>query len=592
MVSRNEGDSGGDGYVVVARRYRPRAFDELVGQDHVGQALKNAIETSRVGHAYLFTGARGVGKTSTARIFAKALNDPGGPTASPNATSEVALAIDSGEDVDVIEIDGASNRGIDEIRSLRANVGIRPSRSQYKIYIIDEVHMLTQAAFNALLKTLEEPPEHVKFIFCTTDPEKIPITVLSRCQRFDFAPVEVRKIVGRLSEIVAAEGAEADPEALELIARRATGSMRDSQSLLEQVLSFSDGKITADSVHSMLGTADETRLYALATAMAQRDSASVIQQLDQAIDAGVDAGRLAEQLLGFFRDLMTVNVGCDASLMRHCPASMQEELLKLGEQWGLQTVLAVVGMIDQTLVRIRHSVYSRVLLEVTAIQICNLPDLQNIANIASASGTAASTQPKPASQKKKLDPHKPVEQSAPVEHSAPKVETTSNAPILTSSTEKGLASDSIASPRTSHEANSSLGEKRAFSDTEAASAWKTSLAQMDDITAALAKNVERVQSPSPGKIELTFPAESGLAMRRCETTEHSLNLSKTLSEVMEMPVTVSFVAAKAKAVVVCEEQVSKGPSRMERMKEIEKNSLITACRELLDAEIVKIDRVR
>ena len=171
------------GYVVVARRYRPRGFDQLVGQDHVARALRNAIETSRVGHAYLFTGARGVGKTSTARIFAKALNDPGGSTASPDPDSDVAMAIDSGEDVDVIEIDGASNRGIDEIRSLRANVSIRPSRSRFKIYIIDEVHMLTGAAFNALLKTLEEPPEHVKFIFCTTDPEKIPITVLSRCQR-------------------------------------------------------------------------------------------------------------------------------------------------------------------------------------------------------------------------------------------------------------------------------------------------------------------------------------------------------------------------------------------------------------------------
>ena len=205
-------------YVVVARRYRPRGFDELVGQEHVGRALCNAIETSRVGHAYLFTGARGVGKTSTARIFAKALNDPSGPTPAPDNSSDVALAIDAGEDVDVIEIDGASNRGIDEIRSLRSNVGVRPSRSRYKIYIIDEVHMLTGAAFNALLKTLEEPPAHVKFIFCTTDPEKIPITVLSRCQRFDFAPVEVTKIIDRLREIVVAESAEADDDALELIA--------------------------------------------------------------------------------------------------------------------------------------------------------------------------------------------------------------------------------------------------------------------------------------------------------------------------------------------------------------------------------------
>ncbi|MCA9212148.1 MAG: DNA polymerase III subunit gamma/tau, partial [Planctomycetales bacterium] len=218
-------------YVVVARRYRPQAFGDLIGQGMVAQALKNAISTDRVGHAYLFTGARGVGKTSTARILAKALNCSSGPTTEPCGTCDICLQIASGDDVDVLEIDGASNRGIDEIRQLRSNVGIRPSRSRFKVYIIDEVHMLTKEAFNALLKTLEEPPEHVKFIFCTTEPGKIPITVLSRCQRFDFSPVDTDDIARRLKFIVESEGAKAEPEALELLARRAAGSMRDSQSL-------------------------------------------------------------------------------------------------------------------------------------------------------------------------------------------------------------------------------------------------------------------------------------------------------------------------------------------------------------------------
>lgn len=386
-----EGSQGNENgsYVVVARRYRPRDFDQLVGQDHVAKALQGAIETSRVGHAYLFTGARGVGKTSTARIFAKALNHPGGPTSHPDSESDIAQAIDSGEDVDVIEIDGASNRGIDEIRSLRANVGVRPSRSRYKIYIIDEVHMLTGAAFNALLKTLEEPPEHVKFIFCTTDPEKIPITVLSRCQRFDFAPVESSKIVQRLREIVETENNTADDEALELLARRAAGSMRDSQSLLEQVLSFSDGHLTAEQVHAMLGTADDQRLHRLAEAMQNRDAAAAIVQVDEAVAAGVDAGRLTEQLLGYFRDLMTVTVGCDASMMRYATGSMHPALLELGQKWGLQTVLAIVGLIDETLVRIRLSVHARVLLESTLIQICHLPDLQAVVDLATAAKDAA-----------------------------------------------------------------------------------------------------------------------------------------------------------------------------------------------------------
>src|SRR6476659_9480402 len=201
-------------YVVVARRYRPQSFDELIGQKTVSQGLANAINTNRVGHAYLFTGARGVGKTSTARIFAKCLNCVNGPTTTPCGQCDICQGIAGGDDVDVIEIDGASNRGIDEIRQLRSNVNVRPSRARFKIYIIDEVHMLTTPAFNALLKTLEEPPEHVKFIFCTTEADKIPITVLSRCQRFDFAPIETRSILARLQEIAASEGVEAEPEAL------------------------------------------------------------------------------------------------------------------------------------------------------------------------------------------------------------------------------------------------------------------------------------------------------------------------------------------------------------------------------------------
>ena len=186
-----------EGYTVVARRYRPKSFDELVGQDTVAQGLMRAIETDRVGHAYLFTGARGVGKTTSARIFAKMLNASNDHSGHFNPESEVAKAIDAGDDMDVIEIDGASNNGVEEIRVLRSNVSVRPTRGKYKIYIIDEVHMLTNNAFNALLKTLEEPPEHVKFIFCTTEPDKLPATVLSRCQRFDFPPVKLDLKIGR-----------------------------------------------------------------------------------------------------------------------------------------------------------------------------------------------------------------------------------------------------------------------------------------------------------------------------------------------------------------------------------------------------------
>ncbi len=272
-------------YLVIARRYRPQTFDELVGQPHVGQVMRRAIETNRVGHAYLFTGARGVGKTSAARIFAKALNCVNGPTAIPCNDCDICRSVSLGDDVDVLEIDGASNRGIDEIRQLRQNVAVRPSRARFKIYIIDEVHMLTREAFNALLKTLEEPPAHVKFIFCTTEPHKIPVTILSRCQRFDFNGMQAATISARLEQILTAEGIRAESEAVATIARRAAGSMRDAQSLLEQLLAFCGDEITSEDVRQVLGTASEQRIGELLAHLTSRDAAGALESLDRAICA-------------------------------------------------------------------------------------------------------------------------------------------------------------------------------------------------------------------------------------------------------------------------------------------------------------------
>ncbi|MFO0902679.1 MAG: DNA polymerase III subunit gamma/tau [Pirellulales bacterium] len=371
-------------YVVVARRYRPQSFEDLVGQGQVSQALSNAINTHRVGHAYLFTGARGVGKTSTARIFAKALNCVHGPTPRPCNECDICQGVAQGGDVDVIEIDGASNRGIDEIRQLRANVSVRPSRARFKIYIIDEVHMLTTPAFNALLKTLEEPPEHVKFIFCTTDPEKIPITVLSRCQRFDFPPVEAESIIGRLEHIVSSEGREADDEAIRLLARRAAGSMRDSQSLLEQLLSFTTGRITVDEVHKMLGTAGGGRLAKLVKHLVARDAAGALEELERSTHESVEIGQLAEQLLGYLRDLMAVAVGCKPDLLLHASTGDYAELKQLGEQWGLETALAAVQVLDAAVTKMRHSVHARVLLEVALVRICKLEALDDLARLIAA----------------------------------------------------------------------------------------------------------------------------------------------------------------------------------------------------------------
>ncbi|MDO4569733.1 MAG: DNA polymerase III subunit gamma/tau [Planctomycetia bacterium] len=368
-------------YQVVARRYRPQNFAELVGQEHIAKALANAIAANRIGHAYLFTGARGVGKTSSARIFAKSLNCVQGPTITPCNECEVCRSISAGEDLDVLEIDGASNRGIDEIRSLRQNVTVRPVRSRFKIYIIDEVHMLTREAFNALLKTLEEPPEHVKFIFCTTEAGKIPITILSRCQRFDFAGISVPNIAQRLREIIASEGLEAEPEAVELLAKRAAGSMRDGQSLLEQLLAFASGKITLQDVHQFLGTADEDVLVSILDAIVHHAPGNILRLIDTAAHEGSDPALLLEQLFGYLRDLMAILAGCGAESFLFASPALEERMREFAQSLGLETVLAAMQIADHTLARLKISTQARLLVEMAFIRICSLGNLDNLSDL-------------------------------------------------------------------------------------------------------------------------------------------------------------------------------------------------------------------
>ncbi len=378
-LSPEEDHSAGSGsYQVVARRYRPKTFEELIGQNHIAQALANALTSGRVGHAYLFTGARGVGKTSTARIFAKSLNCVQGPTLTPCGVCDSCRSISTGEDIDVLEIDGASNRGIDEIRLLRQNASVCPSRSRFKIYIIDEVHMLTREAFNALLKTLEEPPEHVKFIFCTTEPARLPITILSRCQRFDFAGIDTTAIAGRLATIAEEEKVTAEDGVFEILARRAAGSMRDAQSLLEQLLSFAPEHITLADVHGMLGTANDQLLFRLLDALLRCDPATIFSELDTAANEGVDVGVLVEQLLQLFRDLLVAASGGASNLMLFCSPSLWGEAQKMAEQFGLHRILAAMQILDQTYTKMRYSTQGRVLTELALIRIAHLDHFQMI----------------------------------------------------------------------------------------------------------------------------------------------------------------------------------------------------------------------
>jgi DNA polymerase-3 subunit gamma/tau len=365
-------------YTVLARRFRPQGFADVVGQGHVAQALRNAILANRVAHAYLFTGARGVGKTSTARILAKALNCPNSVDGNPCNECEICEGIAAGNDVDVLEIDGASNRGIDDIRQLRANVNVKSMRTKFKLYIIDEVHMLTKEAFNALLKTLEEPPPNVKFVFCTTEPNKLPDTILSRCQRFDFGTIETANIKGRLGQIAEAEGVQVDEAALELVARRAAGSMRDSQSIFDQLLAFGEEHITAEDVHRLLGTASDDLLIAIGEALVARNQAGVLSAFHQALDGGVQLGELTDQILFYLRDLMVLASGAVEIELSSVGPGSREMLTKQAEQWGLQTIVAAMQILADTKGRMQRVTYGRALAELALVRIALLEDLTSL----------------------------------------------------------------------------------------------------------------------------------------------------------------------------------------------------------------------
>jgi DNA polymerase-3 subunit gamma/tau len=419
--------------------------------------------------------------------------------------------------------------------------------------------MLTPAAFNALLKTLEEPPPHVKFIFCTTDPDKIPITVLSRCQRFDFAPVSTDSILGRLKEIVRAEGISADDEALRLIARRAEGSMRDSQSLLEQVMSFSDGKLTTDTVHAMLGTADDARLHEFVIALANHDPKQALHLVERASGEGVAAGQLAEQLLGYFRDILVATVGCPAEMQRHANESLHDELMSLGQKWGLQTVLAIVGILDQTLVRIRHSLHGRVLFESALIQICHLPDLQAVADLAATLAGGGTTSqplggnrvidPSAVGQKKKADPTDP----------AP----TKPAPWRPTDIAESLGASLARTERPVPEKPSGTGQ-----NTE-----ERSLSPRFEANQPHRQSVKPVEPTSykrepVGASVGILPPSPARPTASANPTGHEAGISGT-SNTVNPPIPAR--------------------SRIQLMREIEQNPYVKKCQDLFGAEIVKID---
>lgn len=593
-----------DQYVVVARRYRPQSFEELVGQHQVAQALKNAIERGRVGHAYLFTGARGVGKTSSARILAKALNCQRGPTATPCNECDICRSVTVGEDVDVLEIDGASNRGIEEIRQLRSNVNIRPSRARFKIYIIDEVHMFTKEAFNALLKTLEEPPEHVKFIFCTTDPEKIPITVLSRCQRFDFGGIRMDEIVARLAYIVENEGVKAEAEALRLLARKANGSMRDSQSLVEQLLAFGGKQITVADVNQMLGAAGAEQIAVIMSGLAARDAAGVLGQFDHALTRGIDPGQLIEQLLGFFRDMMTLAVGADASLLQTVLPADAENIAAVAKNYGLANVMAAVQILDDALVRMQRSAHARILAEMALVRVCQLEDLQSVADLVE---TIRSGKPLPAR------PAIQVVAGAPQAISAAAVPT-SQAPAAVAARPAespgnqmsgsangpsgGSAGSAVAvaeppsaaeiAPERAAEAPESPGGI-ALTDSTAKNIWEGILSDMSDLVGEYARPYKTVATSGPNRLVVSFSAAYNTQVEFLKRPAAKTRLERMLTEAVGDSVVLEFRVLDDVPVATKQEPPKKSaPSSGQMIRKVQQNQLVQQAIEMFGAEVTSV----
>ncbi|HTW96023.1 MAG TPA: DNA polymerase III subunit gamma/tau [Tepidisphaeraceae bacterium] len=563
-------------YTVLARRYRSTTFDEIVGQEQIAQTLKKAIETGRIAHAYLFCGTRGTGKTSTARILAKCLNclKADKPTIHPCNKCDSCVAISRGEDIDVIEIDAASNTGVDHVRDIISNSQFRPARSRFKVYIIDEVHMLSKSAFNALLKTLEEPPEHVKFILATTEPEKVLPTILSRCQRFDFRNIPARQIAEHLKAICKKEKIKAEDDALLLVARAGAGSMRDSLSLLDRMLSVGETELTLEDVQRLLGLPRVQVIFDLAQTIGQGDVKEGLLKTDEILNSGMSADTLIASLSDHLRNLLILRTcGVESGLVE-VPGLAIGDLKKQADQFDATVLAQDIAILEELRRQMRQSMASRALLDATLVRLAMAGQFMAIGELLSqvSGGSAA------AGQKKKLD-ERSVAPAAPISVAAP--------------------AERIEQPVAEISANSG-------------DLWERLLGQVDEATRGVLR-MARLSEIADGQAVITFGPGGETFAKRMQSNGKREAVAALLSslaggsvgvrfecQVMEeQPAAVEAPAvqprpapvARAAPQAVAEEAVSPSPVRLtpEAMAEIENDPLVRRIIQELGARAVKVE---
>jgi len=507
-------------YTVLARKYRSQTFDDVVGQDPIAQTLKNAIETGRVAHAYLFSGTRGVGKTTMARILAKALNclSSKEPTTKPCCKCDSCVSINVGEDIDVIEIDGASNRGIDEIRELRDNAIYRPARARHKIYIIDEVHMLTTPAFNALLKTLEEPPEHVKFIFATTEPNKVIATIQSRCQRFDFSNISPQAIAGQLKWILKQEKIKYEEDLILPVARLANGSMRDGLSLLDRLISTGVKPLSARLLEDFLGRPNAEKVHALIEQMGNGDAAGTLRATEELICTGLGEVQIADAVIERMRDLLVIkSAGVETDLLI-LTADQKAKAAELAEKFDAAALIYNITALEKLRWTLKNSDTPRALLDALMLRFALSEHFMNVDELMSRARSGAAA---PAVKKKA-----PVERTPAVEPLRPAAPSPEPAPTPAPTP----------SP-TAVAATDDLAER--WPDVLAAIAGKLGNGTLGLLNGAVPRAVEG------DTVTIEFPPTGKMQKEMCERNGRSEEIASALGDHLGAPVRVKFGIAEA-----------------------------------------------